>query len=97
MINSKLREYLCELSDDCILFDNPSFDDSIVGISTDGSVVYDLHMMVDELAQDENMSFDDVYEFIDYNTLRALSYTTGNIPVIIDTETIKMFREEEDD
>lgn len=37
-----INEYVrSELDEDTIVFDNPSFDNSIIGITTDGQAVYD--------------------------------------------------------
>ena len=46
MIIKEIREWLKEVSPDALVFDNPSFDNSIVGLSTDGNVIYDLSKMV---------------------------------------------------
>lgn len=46
MINEKIRAYLEEVSPDSLVFDNPSFDNSIIGLSTDGNVIYDLYKMM---------------------------------------------------
>lgn len=69
------------------LFDNPSFDKSIVGISSDQRVVYDYDLMVQEFAEDNNCSVEEAEEFIQYNTMRALPYfddVDGNKPIIIE-------------
>ena len=46
MINEKIREWLEEVSPDALVFDNPSFDNSIIGLSTDGNVIYDISKMI---------------------------------------------------
>ena len=47
-VNLELR---AELPEDAIVFDNMSYDGSIVGVTTDGRVVYDYDKMVEELAK----------------------------------------------
>lgn len=86
MINKERREVIAAVSPEAILFENPSFDHSIIGLTSAGAVVYDLEKMIDELANDDSISADEAYEFIDYNTLRSLGYATleGIAPIVID-------------
>lgn len=79
-VNLQLRD---ELPEDAIIFDNMSYDGSIIGVTTDGRVVYNYDMMVEELMQDEEWSYDDAVEWIDYNTIRALPYAGENGPIIM--------------
>ena len=84
MINEDLREHIKNNYDGAVLFDNPSFDNSIIGISTNNNIIYDLTSMVDELAEDDNMSYEEALEFIDYNTLRTIPYIIeGNKPIVM--------------
>lgn len=79
-VNLQLRD---ELPEDAIVFDNMSYDGSIIGVTTDGRVVYSYDMMVEELMQDEEWSYEDAVEWIDYNTIRALPYAGENGPIIM--------------
>ena len=79
-VNLELR---AELPEDAILFDNMSYDGSIVGVTTDGRVVYDYDKMVEELMEDEQCSYEEAADWIDYNTIRALPYTGENGPIIM--------------
>ena len=79
-INPELR---AELPEDAIVFDNMSYDGSIIGVTTDGRVVYDFEKMVEELTQDEGWSYEDAIEWIEYNTIRALPYAGPNGPIIM--------------
>ena len=79
-VNQQLR---AELPEDAIVFDNMSYDGSIVGVTTDGRVVYDYDKMVEELMQDENCSYEEAADWIDYNTIRALPYAGENGPIIM--------------
>ena len=60
--------------EDAIVFDNPSYDSAIIGVSDDGRVVYDYEMMVQCLMAEDGMSELDAVEFISYNSVRAASY-----------------------
>ena len=79
-VNPQLRD---ELPEDAIVFDNMSYDGSIIGVTTDGRVVYNYDMMIEELMQDEEWSYEEAAEWIDYNTIRALPYAGENAPIIM--------------
>ena len=79
-VNLELRD---ELPEDAIVFDNMSYDGSIIGVTTEGRVVYSYDKMVEELMQDEGWSYEDAVEWIDYNTIRALPYAGENGPIIM--------------
>lgn len=89
MIDSNKREYFInELSFDVALFENPSFDNSIVGVTSEGHLVYNFNYMVDELMQDEEMTETDAIEFIEYNTMQSLPYIEEEIRPIIMYELV---------
>ena len=81
-VNYSIR---AELDDDAIVFDNPSFDISIIGITTDGHVVYDYHKMVIELMEDDGIDEQDAIDWIEYNTLRAIPYAGAMYPIVMFT------------
>lgn len=78
-INKEIRENLPE---DTMVFDNASYDNSIIGVSTDGRVVYSFSKMVEELMTDNGWSEMEAIEWIEYNTIRALPYLGENAPII---------------
>ena len=79
-VNLQLREFLPE---DSLVFDNASYDNSIVGVTADNRVVYDYNKMIVELMEDEGWSHDDAVDWIDYNTIRSLPYAGEKAPMII--------------
>ena len=81
-INEDVRSELCE---DAVVFDNPSFDNSIIGVTTDGQAVYDYDKMVEELMNDEEISEQEAIDWIEYNTIRVIPYAGEMAPVIIFT------------
>lgn len=93
MVNEKIRKALsnmCEemgLEDDerPIILDGMAYDNSIIGISADGSLVYDYDKMVDELVEGEGWDVTEAMEWLDYNTLRAIPYMEpyGKKPIIL--------------
>lgn len=72
-----------QLPDDAIVFDNYAYDSSIIGVTTDGRVVYSYEKMIEELSQEEGISREQAQEWIEYNTIRALPYI-ANAPVIVE-------------
>ena len=76
-------EIIKYLQPDSIVFDSPSFDNSIIGITFDGRAIYDFDKMIQELMDDENWNYDESLELIVYNTLRTLPYISGLAPVIV--------------
>ena len=74
MINQSLRDYLWETYDELSFFDNPSFDNSIVGVSHDDRLIYDFQKMIEEFAKENGCDDEEAQEYIEYNTLRAIPY-----------------------
>lgn len=83
MINEQLRKELYEMYSQIIVFDNPSYDNSIIGVSTDGRVVYDVDMMIEEFAEENGCTLEEATDFVYYNTVRALSYINDEYKPII--------------
>ena len=98
MVNEKLREEIAKQGyENSIVYDMPSFDDSIVGVNDNGKVVYSYELMVDEYVRDDVPNYKDLpsdeyydrcneaIEFIDYNTVRGTPYMAsyGTTPVIV--------------
>ncbi len=81
-INEDVR---LELSEDAIVFDNPSFDNSIIGVTTDGQAVYDYDKMVGELMKDDGVSEQEAVDWIEYNTIRSIPYAGEMAPIIMFT------------
>lgn len=78
--NLEIRD---KLPFDTVVFDNQSYDNSIIGVTFDGRAIYDLHYMIDEYIQDNECSYDDAIEWIEYNTLRALPYAGNKPPLVV--------------
>lgn len=73
-LRKKLKGYAIANDLEITFFDNPSFDDSIMGVTESGNLIYNYARMIEELAADEDYNLIDAEEFIQYNTYRALSY-----------------------
>ena len=85
LVNIETRNNISEINEEAIVFDNPSFDNSIIGMTEDGCVVYSLDLMIQELANEDGISEEEALEFIDYNTIRSIPYAGEYAPVILDS------------
>lgn len=87
MIDSKLRQkiqsYAEEREEDITILTSPSYDKSIIGISSNGRLVYDRQKMIKELMKDDNIEEEEALEFFDYNTMGALN-NLPNPPIIVE-------------
>ena len=74
------REILCDLGyEDSIIFKNPDYDEAIIGVSSNGRVIYDFDLMVEHLMKYDGMDEMEAMEFIDYNC----SYLGGDDPIVM--------------
>ena len=71
------------LPEETIVFENPDYDDALIGLSTDGRAVYALEKMVECLVREDGMTEMEALEFIGFNTVRALGYIEGG-PIIVE-------------
>jgi pyoverdine/dityrosine biosynthesis protein Dit1 len=78
------RELLVEMGyEDSLVFDSPSYDDAIVGVTTDDRIVYSYEKMVEQLMQEMGCERIDAIDFLEYNTVRALAYMGNDAPIIV--------------
>ena len=95
MINNKLRDYIAEEHEEAVVFNVPSYDNSIVGITDDGHIIYDYDKMVKEFMSENNVTMEEAIEFVEYNTIRTLLYIEETVrPIIMfNAEIIKELKE----
>lgn len=86
MTYDEVCKYAGDQEIDIKVFSNPSFKNSIIGISYDNRVIYDYDIMVYDLMKEEELSYEDALEFIEYNTLRAIPYMGADAPIILSTK-----------
>lgn len=83
-IKEQLEKYYIEDEEaSIILFENPSYDDAFIGLTLDNRAVYDYDKMIECLMKEDDISYEEAIEFIDYNSLRSLSYIGEKAPVVI--------------
>lgn len=85
MVNKELRR---KLPPDSIVLDDDSYDNSIIGVTLDGRIIYDYDLMIDELMQDDDCSMEEAIDWIEYNTLRAIPYMGDKAPIIVNSYTM---------
>ena len=79
-----IRDLICELGhEDAVVFDNPDFDDAIIGVTDDSRVVYDYDKMIESLMKQDGITELEAIEFIDYNTMRAIPYAGECAPIVM--------------
>lgn len=75
-------DYADEKEIDITMLERPNYENAIIGISHDDRVIYDLELMIQELMKEDNISYEEARDYIEYNVIRALSYY-DNAPIII--------------
>jgi len=68
--------------EDIVIFENPSYDSALIGISEDNRAIYDYDKMIEFLMSEDDLSYEDAADMISYNTVRSLQYTP-NSPIIL--------------
>lgn len=82
-MNQDIRAALCGMGfDEAVVFDDPDYDEAIVGVTDEGQAVYDFDRMVEILVERDGMEPLAAIDFIDYNTIRALPYIE-NPPIVM--------------
>ena len=70
------------------LFENPRYPNSIIGLTVDDRAIYDMEQMIVDLMSENEISYIDALEFIEYNTIRALPYMGEDAPIILYTKEV---------
>lgn len=62
------------------LFEMPSYETALIGLSSDNRAIYDYDLMVSYLIYNDGMTEEEAEEFIRYNTLNSL--TDAGSPIV---------------
>ena len=84
--NKEIEEYIEENGFNfSVYFTNPNYASAIIGISTEGNVVYSYERMIDYLMKTDDMTYEDAVDWIDYDVVRSIPYIQkmGTMPIII--------------
>jgi len=68
--------------EDVVVFENPGYDNALIGVTSDDRAVYDFDKMVEGLMAEYHIDQYEAIEWIEYNAVRALPYVDGS-PVIV--------------
>lgn len=80
-----LKEYLVRQDlVDTVVLESPSYISAVVGVSTDGRLIYSRGLMVRYLCKLDGMTELDAEEFIDFNTVGALPNMGEKAPIIME-------------
>ena len=86
------RDLLLNLGyDDVIIFDNPSYEGALIGVTWDNQAVYDYNLMIKSLMEEDNMTEEEAADFISYNASYSSGYMRYKYPIIMDN--VKKWRE----
>lgn len=69
--------------EDIVVLTNYSYEDALIGVSHDDRAIYDFDLMVKWLCEKENFTPEEAFEWIEFNTIRALPYAGADAPIIM--------------
>ena len=90
MVSKEIRDKLPEWS---VVFDNQSYDYSIIGTTFDGRVIYDYDLMIQEMVEETGCTVEDAIDWIDFNTIGALGNGGVKAPIVVQNLTNDNFIE----
>jgi hypothetical protein len=65
---------------------NETFDRAILGLTSDGRIVYSENRILLALQDVDGMEYEEALEFYEYNTVRGIAYAGKKAPIIITQE-----------
>lgn len=72
-----------KLPNKAIVFENESYDESIIGVSLEGGVIYSYERMIEEYMVNHQCTYEEAIDWVEYNTIRALAYSPQPKPMIV--------------
>lgn len=82
MKNKDLRECIVACSERTSFFEEPEFDDAIIGVTADDKVCYSYRLMKQVLMERNGISEEDASDQIQYDTMNSMS-ASYNPPIIV--------------
>ena len=80
----KPKDILLEAGfEDILLLNNFSYDDALVGVTTDNRAVYSYSKMVNWLVRTEGCTMEEAEEWIQQNTIKGAPYFGPQAPIIM--------------
>jgi hypothetical protein len=72
-----------------VLEPRTTFDSALVGVSSDGRLVYSETKILNALQDEEGMNYEEAVDYYQYNTVRALEYAKASVsPIILTHDTL---------
>lgn len=88
MDKEKIKELLSNADPKSLRLEpSTTFDLAIIGLTSDGRIVYSENKILLALQDVEGMDYDEALEWYEYNTARGVAYAGKKAPVIITHET----------
>lgn len=69
--------------EDVMILQNFSYDSALIGVTADNRAVYDFNLMIEYLMEEEGFTEIEAIEWVEYNTIRALSYMGSDAPIVM--------------
>lgn len=63
-----------------------TFDEAIIGLSSEGLIVYSESKILMSLQENDGMDYEEALEFYEYNTVRGIAYAGKKAPIIVTQE-----------
>lgn len=80
----KPKDILLEAGfEDTLLLNNFSYDDALIGVTTDNRAVYSYSKMIEWLVRTEGCTYNEAQEWIQQNTIKGLPYFGPKAPIIM--------------
>ena len=86
-MRSGLKKFGDLMVDETILLDPEYLDAAIVGVR-DHRAMYDYSLLVQAYQENEDWTYEDAVEWIEYNTIRALPYMGRFAPLVLEVEDV---------
>ncbi len=83
MTHQELKDYLKGEYGGYALFEPENYDKGIIGVTDNGNVVYSYERLAEMLILEEDMTYEDAIEWLDYNTVRTIPYMGEFKPVML--------------
>jgi hypothetical protein len=79
-VNPDIRD---KLPNGTIVFDNYAYDNSIIGVTLDGRVIYAYELMVKELMDETGWDEMSAMDWISYNAIGRSNHNDVKVPIIV--------------
>ena len=90
-------EYPSQL-EGAVVFSGVDYKSALIGVSHDGRAVYDYGLMVDYLITKEHFTAEEAADWISYNTIGSLPYSSTDKPIVVfmfDADELSELRSED--